>query len=131
VHVLRGVSSELLYVSDAAIIASGSATLEAAIVGTPMVIVYRVSPLSWIIARKLVALDYIGMVNIVAGKKIISEYLQNEIEPRKISDELEELIFDERRRSELVARLKSVKESLGGRGASERVAAMALSMLHA
>jgi lipid-A-disaccharide synthase len=131
VHVLRGVSSELLYVSDAAIIASGSATLEAAIVGTPMVIVYRVSPLSWIIARKLVALDYVGMVNIVAGKKIISEYLQNEIEPRKISDELEELIFDERRRSELVARLKSVKESLGGRGASERVAAMALGMLHA
>jgi lipid-A-disaccharide synthase len=129
VHVHRGVSSELLYVSDAAIIASGSATLEAAIVGTPMVIVYRVSPLSWAIARRLVALDYIGMVNIVAGKKIVSEYLQNGIEPRKISDELEELIFDERRRSELVACLKSVKESLGDRGASGKVAAIALSML--
>ena len=129
VHVHRGVSSELLYVSDAAIIASGSATLEAAIAGTPMVIVYRVSPLSWAIARRLVALDYIGMVNIVAGKKIVSEYLQNGIEPRKISDELEELIFDERKRSELIASLKSVKESLGDRGASEKVAAIALSML--
>lgn len=129
VLVLRGVSSELLYVSDAAVIASGSATLEAAIVGTPMVIVYRVSPLSWLIARKLVALDYIGMVNIVAGEKIVSEYLQDEIDPRKISDELEELIFNEQRRSEVIAHLQSVRESLGGPGASEKVAAMALSML--
>lgn len=129
VRVLRGISSELLYVSNAAIVASGSATLEAAIVGTPMVIVYRVSPLSWFIARKLVALDYIGMVNIVAGKKIVSEYLQNDIEPHKISDELDELIFNEQKRSQVMAGLAAVKESLGSPGASGRVASIALGML--
>ncbi|MCX5800686.1 MAG: lipid-A-disaccharide synthase [Candidatus Eisenbacteria bacterium] len=129
VRVLRGVTSELLYVSDVAVVASGSATLEAAIVGTPMVILYGVSPVSWFIARKLVALDYVGMVNIVAGRKIVSEYLQNEIEPGKISTELHELIFNERKRSDLIARLASVRDSLGGSGASEKVAAIALGML--
>jgi len=130
-HVLRGVSSELLSVSDAAVVASGSATLEAAIVGVPMVIVYRVSPLSWFIARRLVALDCVGMVNIVAGQKVVSEYLQNKIEPLRIAGEIEELIFDEQKRSTMIAQLAAVREALGGPGASEKVAAIALSMLPA
>jgi len=129
VRVLEGRSSELLYVSSAALIASGSATLEAAIVGTPMIIVYRVSPLSWAIARRLVAIDSIGLVNIVAGKKIVSEYLQNDIDPVKISDELSELVFNEHKRRELIAELDSVESSLGRPGASKRAAVLALSML--
>ncbi len=129
VHVLEGKSSELLYVSDAAVVASGSATLEAAITGTPMIIVYRVSPLSWAIARRVVEIDTIGLVNIVAGKKIVSEYLQNDIDPVKISDELSELLFDEQRRRELIAELNLVEDSLGRPGASRRAASLALSML--
>lgn len=129
VSILRGVNSELLYVSDAAIVASGTATLEAAIIGTPMVIVYRVSPLSWFIARRIVAVDYVGMVNIVAGRKIASEYLQNEIKPRKISEELEELIFNSQERAKIIESLAEVKTALGSPGASKRVAAIALSML--
>ncbi|UCF78148.1 MAG: lipid-A-disaccharide synthase [Candidatus Eiseniibacteriota bacterium] len=131
VRVLEGRSSELLYVSSAAVIASGSATLEAAILGTPMVIVYRVSPLSWAIARRLVAIDTIGLVNIVAGKKIVSEYLQNDIDPSRISEELGELVFDEEKRRELIASLALVESSLGRPGASQRAAALALSMLPA
>jgi lipid-A-disaccharide synthase len=128
-RVLEGRSTELLHVSSAAIVASGSATLEAAIVGTPMIIVYRVSPVSWAIARRLVAIDSIGLVNIVAGKKIVSEYLQNDIDPAKISEELSELIFDEQRRRELIANLDLVESSLGRPGASKRAATLALSML--
>lgn len=128
-RVLRGVTSELLYASEAAIVASGSATLEAAILGTPMVIVYRVSPISWAIARRIVSIDTIGLVNIVAGKKIVSEYLQGAIDPAKISEELKELVFNDQKRSELTARLRQVRDSLGEPGASQRAASIALGMV--
>jgi len=129
VSILRGVNSELLYSSNAAIVASGSATLEAAILGTPMVIVYRVSPLSWFIAGRIVSIDHVGMVNIVAGRKIVPEYLQGGIAPERISVELEEMIFDEERRKVIVSNLAGVKAALGSPGASKKVAAIALGMV--
>ena len=67
--------------------ASGSATLEAAIFGTPMVIVYKMSSLSWIFSKLLVKTKYAGMVNIIAGKKIVPEYLQNKATITSISKE--------------------------------------------
>ncbi len=130
-RVIRGATSELLQVSDAAVIASGSATLEAAIHGTPMVIVYRVSPISWAIARRLVSIDTIGLVNIVAGKKIVPEYLQDGIDPQRISEDLRGFLFDEKKRGELSAELKRVSEALGDSGASERAAKIALGMMGA
>jgi lipid-A-disaccharide synthase len=130
-RVFRGVTSELLHASDVAVIASGSATLEAAIVGTPMVIVYRVSPASWAIARRIVSIDSIGLVNIVAGKKIVSEYLQDAVDPVRISGEMKELLCDDAKRSELIVQLRRVRDSLGEPGASEKAAAIALSMIGA
>ncbi|MFH0777265.1 MAG: lipid-A-disaccharide synthase [Candidatus Eisenbacteria bacterium] len=129
VHLVEGQGARLLYVSDAALVASGSATLEAAVLGTPLVIVYRVSPVSWFIAKRLVKLDSIGLVNIVAGKRIVSEYLQGAIDPVRISAELGELIFDSERRNRIIGELRAVAGSLGTPGASERVAASALAML--
>lgn len=128
-RVFRGVTSELLGVADAAVVASGSATLEAAIVGTPMVVVYRVSPLSWAIAKRIVSIDTIGLVNIVAGKKVVSEYLQDAVDPVRISEELRQLVFDERTRSEMCAELARVREALGEPGASRRAASIALGMV--
>ncbi len=128
-RVFRGVTSDLLAASDAALIASGSATLEAAIVGTPMVIVYRVSPVSWAIAKRIVSIDTIGLVNIVAGEKIVSEYLQDAIDARKIAEELRELVFDDRKRSDVSSRLARVRSSLGEPGASAKAASMALGMV--
>jgi len=128
-RVFRGVTADLLRAADAAVIASGSATLEAAIVGTPMVIIYRVSPLSWSIARRIVSIDTIGLVNIVAGEKIVSEYLQNAIDPVTISAEVKELVFDDGKRSELGAKLTRVRDSLGGPGASRKAASIALGMV--
>ena len=128
-RVFRGVTSDLLAASDAALIASGSATLEAAIVGTPMVIVYRVSPVSWAIAKRIVSIDTIGLVNIVAGEKIVSEYLQDAIDPHRIAEELRELVFDDRKRSDVSSRLARVRSSLGEPGASAKAAAMALGMV--
>jgi lipid-A-disaccharide synthase len=94
-----------------------------------MVIVYRVSPISWAIARRVVSIDTIGLVNIVAGRKIVPEHLQGDIDAAEISEELRELIFDQGKRARLSVELERVKESLGEPGASGRAAAIALNLL--
>ena len=80
--------------ADFSLVASGSATLEAAVFGTPMVIVYKMSLLSWLLSKLLVRTEYAGMVNIIAGKKIIPEYIQNEATIQAISKECLNIIND-------------------------------------
>jgi lipid-A-disaccharide synthase len=115
--------------SGLVIASSGTVTLESAISGTPMVIIYKMSPLSYWIGKALVRVKNFGLVNLISGKELVPELLQSEASPGRIADTVFEMLSDasglERLRRELLA----IKDVLGGPGASERVADIAVNML--
>ena len=113
---------DLMQHSDILFVASGTATLESACFGTPMIIVYRVSPISWLLGRMLVKLKNIGLVNIVAGKQIVPELLQSEVTAVRLAAEGVSLLGDKTLMEETTTRLLKVRESLGKTGASKRAA---------
>jgi len=104
------------------VVASGTATLEAAILQKPMVIVYKTSLLTWILAKLVVKIKNIGLVNVVAGKRIVPECVQFQATGAKIAEELKNIFTNEPKIAEIKINLKSVKESLGLSGASQRAA---------
>jgi lipid-A-disaccharide synthase len=106
---------------DAALVSSGTATLETGYFKVPMVIVYRVNPLTWFLARLLVKVKVIGLVNIVAGEKIAIELLQNDFNPSKAESEIKRLL-DPKVNAEIREKLSVIKEKLGKPGAAERAA---------
>jgi len=114
---------------DVIVAASGTVTLQAAIHGTPMVIMYKVSPISFRLGRALVRVPNIGLVNLVAGKQIVPELVQHEACAENIASALEHLLNDASRLNHLKQQLFALRNVLGGGGASERVADLALEML--
>ena len=114
---------------DAIVAASGTVTLQAAIHGTPMVIVYKVSPISYWLGRALIRVPHIGLVNLVAGERIIPELIQHEASAENIAAELQRMLGDADSLNHLRQRLFALRNVLGSGGASERVADLALGML--
>ena len=100
-QLISGVSPAALKRCDLALVASGTATLEAAILGVPMIIVYKVSAVNYWIAKRLIKVPYIGLVNWIAGEKIVSEYVQDQAHPRALSEEALKLLNDPVLREEL------------------------------
>jgi len=125
----RSDTKELLKIADLALISSGTATLEAAIMETPMVITYKVSPLSSMIARSLAKVSNIGLVNLVAGKAIVPELIQNKATAFGLAEEGLAILKDDRLREEMKKGLKLVREQLGQGGASKKVAHIAWEMM--
>ena len=111
------------------IVASGTATLETALLATPMVIVYKMSPLSYLIGKTLVKVPYIGMANIIAGKKVVPELIQEEATAGNIAAAATRLLKDTRYYQNICEELASIKKKLGEPGASKRAAQIAVSML--
>jgi lipid-A-disaccharide synthase len=116
---------------DLLLVASGTSTLESAIVGTPLLIVYRVSALSWQLGKLLVRVPYYGLVNWVAGRKCIPEFIQNDMEPSRLAPAAMELLRNDSRRRRMREDLSTIVESLGPPGAMQRVASEILRMLSA
>jgi len=108
--------------ADAAVVASGTATLETALLGCPMVIVYRVSPLTYWLARRLVRVDWIGMPNIIMNRLVFPELIQEAVTADAIVREVRGLAA---RRGEVGGALAGLRERLGAPGAAERAAALA------
>ena len=125
-RILRDQPNEVMAAADLLLVASGTATLQAAVIGTPMVIVYRVSWLTHWIGRKLVRINCIGLVNIVAGEQFVTELLQQDATPERLSAEADRLLGDQAALARMRDRLRAVKDSLGEPGASRRAAAVVL-----
>jgi len=126
--IIHGETREALGASDASAVASGTATLEAALVGTPMVIVYKESSINWHTLGRLITVEHFGLVNLVAGERVVTELMQNDLTGSQLTEELLGLL-DKDRNSALRQRLQEVAERLGDSGASERAARIVLEAL--
>ncbi|MEM6986142.1 MAG: lipid-A-disaccharide synthase [Pseudomonadota bacterium] len=121
VKVVRGKTHEAIKACDAVAVASGTATLEVALLGTPMVIVYKVQAVNYAILSRLVKIPHIGLVNIVAERGVVKELIQAQATPSAVGEELERLLHDQTYRSEVTDALAAVAARMGAPGASARV----------
>ena len=122
VVVVEGQTDNVLAAADVALTASGTATVQAAMHDTPMVIVYRVSPLTYSLGKRLVTVDAIGMVNLIAGERIVPEFVQEAFTPEAVAREAIAMLTDRGRAAQIRKGLALVRERLGGPGASRRAA---------
>lgn len=122
IPIVEGAADDVLAAADAVITASGTATVQAALHECPMVIVYRVSTLTEMLGRLFVKLDTFGMVNLVAGQRIVPELVQDKFTPQAVADEVVSLVTDRARRDATIAALRDVKAKLGGAGGARRAA---------
>jgi len=120
--VVEGDADTVLASADVAITASGTATVQTALHDTPMVIVYRVSPISYQVLRRLVRVDAIGMVNLIAGEKIVPELVQDAFTPEAVAAEVVSLLTNQDRAARMRDGLARVRARLGAPGASGRAA---------
>ncbi len=123
VSLVDGHTEEVVGASDAALVKSGTSTLEAAIMLRPMVVVYRISWLTYLVGRLLVRIAHFALVNILAGRGLVPELLQRDASPERMAAEIERLLGDRGAREAQLQGLREVRASLGEPGAAERVAA--------
>ncbi|PYY23994.1 MAG: lipid-A-disaccharide synthase [Acidobacteria bacterium] len=111
VHLVDDPCAALLH-SRAAVVASGTATVEAALIGTPFIVVYRVSGLSYAIGRRLVKVKNFGMVNLIAGREIVPELIQSNFRPENVVRQIRRLLVEGDPRAEMVRNLEGVRKEL-------------------
>jgi lipid-A-disaccharide synthase len=126
---VEGATYDALAAADCAIVASGTATVEAALLGTPMVVIYRVTPVSAFILRRMIRTPFIGIVNLIAGKQVVPELIQEQFTPAAIEREVRKLLVSPQAREETKAELAKMRASLGPGGAIERAADIFARML--
>jgi len=131
VTVLPGRSYEVMRAADLLLAVSGTVTLEAAILGTPMIITYRVATLSWLLARLLVRVRFIGLPNLVANDGIVPELIQFDATPARLAAVAEQILGSPDRQVWMRAALAEVRARLGMPGAAERAAKEVLALLPA
>ena len=129
--VVAGETRQVLRQARAAIVASGTATVETALMGCPMIVVYRTSPLTYLVGRRLVKVPHLGMVNIVAGRELCPEFIQGEARPVAMAAAVEPLLRDTPERGAMLDGLAAVRTTLGEGGAAERAADLFLDELEA
>jgi lipid-A-disaccharide synthase len=117
-----GHTADAVGASDAAIVKSGTATLESALMLRPMIVVYRLSWLSYLVGRLLVRIAHFALVNILAGRTVVPELLQGEASPERMASEIELLLSSREARDAQLSGLREVRASLGEPGAPRRVA---------
>jgi lipid-A-disaccharide synthase len=128
-HVVEDATYDALAAADLSIVSSGTATVEAALLGAPMIVVYRLAPLTAAIARMLVRTPMFAMVNLIAGKRLVPELVQKDFTPERLAGETVRLLDAPEARAEMRRGLGEVREKLGPPGAVERAADLIAAML--
>jgi lipid-A-disaccharide synthase len=126
---VEGETYDALAAADCAIVASGTATVEAALLGTPMVVVYRVAPVTAAILRHMIRTPFIGMVNLIGGRRVVPELIQDEFTAEAVEKEVRRMLESNSTREEVREGLAEVRAKLGPGGAIERAADIFAGML--
>jgi lipid-A-disaccharide synthase len=129
IRLVQGATYDALAAADCAIVASGTATIEAALLGTPMVVVYRVSPISASILRRMIRTPFFSMVNLIAGRSVVPELIQDDFTPAAVEAQVRRLLDSPAAREEMKSNLAEVRAKLGPGGAIERAADIFAQML--
>lgn len=129
IKVVKGGTYEAVSCADLAVVASGTATLETALLGIPMIIIYKISPFSYFIGRLAVSVKNIGLVNIIAGKTVVPELIQNQASAANIAREAFAILENDQKRREIIGELAKIRAKLGEPGAAIRAAKLAFDML--
>jgi lipid-A-disaccharide synthase len=129
VTVVEGKNYDVIQTCDLIIAASGTVTMEIALFGVPMVIIYKIAPVSYAIGKMLVQVEHVGICNIIAGERVVPELIQHEAEPVRIAAEVESMLTDGSRYARIRDKLLAVRAKLGKPGAPGRVAAIALKLM--
>jgi len=122
IRLASGRTHDVLSSCAVAIVASGTATVEAALLGAPMVVVYHLSPITYLLGRRLVDVPHFAMVNLIADRRVVTEIIQREFTPERTAEEVLALLEDEGRRERMLQDLAEVRRRLGAPGASARAA---------
>lgn len=129
VNIVNGKSHLLQNAADAALVASGTSTLETALMATPMVVIYKLSRFSFMLGKLLVSTEHVAMANLIAGDRVVPELLQDAAEPRAIASELKSMLYDPAVNEKIISGLSSIRRRLGEPGASGRAAELLLDMI--
>ncbi len=129
IRTVAGETYDAVNAADAAAVASGTATLETGLIGTPMVVVYRASRLNYALLRPLIKVPHFALINLIADDRIVTELIQNDLTPETLSNELEGLLKPEAN-AEMRENLRKAADKLGGGGTSERAARSILEIIN-
>jgi len=129
-RIVKGQTDDVLQAADAVVTASGTATVQTALHGKPMVVLYKLSPLTYRLGRRMARVEMYAMVNLIAGKRIVQELIQGDCTPESVAKEAIRLCNDTDYREQMIDHLAEVCRRLGGPGASERAADAVLDVIH-
>jgi lipid-A-disaccharide synthase len=129
VKVIEGSTYDAVAAADVAIVSSGTATVETALLGTPMIVVYRVAPFTAAVARRLVRTPMFAMVNLIAGRRVVPELIQDDLTPERLALEAARLLDSPTERNRMREDLAEVRAKLGAAGAIDRAADIIAAML--
>jgi lipid-A-disaccharide synthase len=128
-EIIDGHATEVLSAADAAVVCSGTATLQAALLSRPMVVVYRASWLTYQILKRMIKVAHIAMVNLIAGRGLVPELIQDAFTPQNVAQHVEALLGDSAARASLESELHRIRERLGTGAPARRVAEVVASYL--
>jgi len=129
IRIIKGERYNLMAACDCAVAASGTVTLELALLDVPMVVAYKLAPLTYRLGTLLIDLPHFSLVNLIAGTEVVPELLQDQVTPEAISHHLHAFLYNTETRAVVLDGLESVRQQLGTEGASDRAAQLAVKIL--